>query len=104
MYEPEPMGVQAAPNESRVRGRLLSITPGEAGQGTTWKLKVEKSLDVDDLPNFARAHTGKTIEILIPPELKHHLAKGDAIEARVCYDGDERGGAFFLIDGDVRKL
>jgi hypothetical protein len=104
VYEPEPMGVPAAPNASRVRGRLLSIEPGEEGQGTIWKVKVDASLDVDKLPNFARAHIGKVIEIIVPPDCRHKVVRGYNIEARVAYDGDERGGAFFLIENDVRKL
>lgn len=100
----QPFGVPAAPNESMLQGKLVRIDSGPDGMGSIWSVEVIASHDVDQLPNFTQAHIGETISIYIHPEMKTSLAPGDNIQARVSYHGDERGGAFFLIDDDVSKL
>ena len=104
MDRPESLGVPAAPNASRVRGRLVSIRPGPEGQGAIWEIAVAESEDVDNLPNFGRVQIGRTISVYVHPGSSHALAENDAVEARVAFQGDERGGAFFLIEDDARRL
>lgn len=72
--------------------------------GYVWKVKVDGSSDVDHLPNLTRAYIGKVMTIYVHPDVQKQLAKTSTIEARVSFQGDEHGGAFFLLDDDVRKL
>lgn len=104
MDRPDAFGVPAEPNASRIRGRLVSIRPGPEGQGATWEIVVAASDDVENMRNFGRAHVGLTITVYVPPGSRHRLAANDALEARVTFQGDERGGAFFLIEDDARRL
>ena len=90
------------PNESKVRGRLLSIKPETGGEGSVWEIAVEKAEDVGDKPNFAKSHVGETISVYVNPEDEHSIAEQDEIEAHISYRGDEHGGRFAL-SGDVQK-
>ena len=105
MYErPEMYGVPAAPNACLERGRLESVKPGPEGQGHVWELLVEETEDENDLPNFARSRRGEVVSVLVPPGEGARLKKGDRVEARLSFEGDERGGTFFLKEGGTRKL
>jgi|RhiMetdeSRZDD1v2_1073273.scaffolds.fasta_scaffold701167_2 hypothetical protein len=104
MSKPEEFNVTAIPNESKIHGQLIDITSGPEGMGYVWKIKVDGSSDVKDLPNLTRMHIGKIITIYVHPGLKKQLAKADTIEARVSFQGDAQGGAFFLLGDDVCKL
>ena len=99
-----PFGVPAAPNESTIRGRLLDIQPGPEGLGFIWKVEVTESQDIDQLPNFTRPYVGQCLSIYVHPDMKKSVQEADLIEARLFFQGDESGGAFFLCDDDVRKL
>ena len=46
----------------------------------------------DEMPNLARMYVGQPIGASVPPELRPALAEQDALEARVVFWGDERGG------------
>jgi hypothetical protein len=105
MFErPEMYGVPAAPNDCVVRGRLERVGPGPGGQGRAWELKVEETDDVEGRPNFARSRLGDVVSVLVPPGQGKGFKKGDRVEARLTYEGDERGGSFFLCGGEARKL
>jgi hypothetical protein len=104
MRESKGFNVTAIPNESKIYGQIIDITSGPEGMGYVWKVKVDGSSDVNNLPNLTRIHIGKVITIYVHPGLKKQLVKADTIEARVSFQGDEQGGAFFLLDDDVRKL
>lgn len=95
-------GVPAAPNQSRLRGRLTSVSPGpEASQ--VWQVQAETSEAVGGLADFVAARIGGPIEVIVPPG-GPSFAPPARIEARVSFQGDERGGAFFLLDQDARLL
>jgi len=96
--------VSAVPNESTIHGKLIDMMSGPGGIGYIWKVKVDGSSDVDHLPNLTRGHIGEVITIYVHPGLTKQLAAADTIEARVSFQGNEQGGAFFLLDDDVRKL
>ena len=96
--------VPVVPNAAVVRGRLTRIRSETDTAGTTWDVVVEAADDADNLPNFARAYVGKAIEVVVRPDTSPDLAEGDALEARVAFRGDERGGRFILIQDDARKL
>ena len=104
MFRQRAPGAQVVPNASRVRGRLVQVQPEPDGYGSVWEVAVDESLDIDGLPNFTRAHVGKTIPVYVHPELEHELTEKDKMEARVTFRGDERGGRFVLTEDDVRKL
>lgn len=105
MYErPEAYGVQAAPNECRVRGAITGVGPSPEGEGRVWELKVEEAEDVGDMRNFARTRVGETVNVFVPPGEAGKLKKGDRVEAHVSYEGDARGGMFFLKERSARKL
>lgn len=104
MDVPGPYGVIAAPNASRLRGKLLSIKPGPGGQGSTLELKVEEAHDVGELANFAKGRVGEVISVLVPPGTKHKFKAKDQVELQVKFEGDARGGEFFLSEGKARKL
>lgn len=104
MSEFHPSSVRVVPNASVVRGKLLRIRPEASGRGSVWEIIVDEAQSVEGLPNFVQSHIAQTIEVYVHPELRHDLAEMDAIEARVAYRGDERGGRFVLIEDDARKL
>ncbi len=104
MPEFQRSGVPVVPNASLVRGRVERIAPEPGGRGSVWDIAVEKSDDVDGMPNFTRAHVGQTIQVYVHPQLSHTVAQEDSIAARVAYRGDERGGRFVLVDDHVQKL
>lgn len=97
-------GVPTAPNESIVCGELVEIGAGPDGMGSIWKVRVDDARDVGELPNFTRARVGETIMIYVHPEMRKEFKAGDTIEVNVSFQGDERGGAFFLMGEKVRKL
>jgi hypothetical protein len=98
----EPSGVFAAPNECKVRGKVVSVEPGPEGVGSAWQVELHEADDVGDMPNMARARVGDTITVFVHPKVKESPAEGEAIQAQITYQGDEQGGAFFLSPGDVR--
>ena len=98
----EPSGVPAAPNECKVRGKVVSVEPGPEGVGSAWQIELHEAEDVGDMPNFARTRIGDTITVLVHPKIKERPAEGQAIQAQITYQGDEQGGAFFLSSGDTR--
>lgn len=103
MYErPDTYGVPAAPNECVVRGHVKSVGPSPEGEGRLWGLEVEEADDVSGMRNFARV--GEEISVFVPPGEAKGIKKGDRVEAHVSYEGDERGGTFFLKEGRARKL
>ena len=105
MFErPDTFGVPAAPNECVVRGRISRVGPSPEGEGRIWELKVEEAEDVGGMRNFARTRVGEEISVLVPPGEAKGLKKGDRVEARLSYEGDERGGTFFLKEKGARKL
>jgi hypothetical protein len=97
-------GVNAAPNESKIRGKIVKIDPGPEGLGSIWTIEVSETEDIDNLPNFARRYVGKLISVLVHPEMKKEIKEFDIIEAHLTFQGDERGGEFFLIDDKVRHV
>ncbi|HYP01978.1 MAG TPA: hypothetical protein VER76_17440 [Pyrinomonadaceae bacterium] len=104
MEIPERYGVSAAPNACKVKGELLSRKTGPDGQSEIWKVKVEASENVEELPNFAESRVGEIITVIIPPDTEHKLAEGDRLKAKLAFEGSEHGGEFFLQGGQVRKL
>lgn len=105
MFErPDMYGVPAAPNECLVRGRVHQVGPAPEGEGRILELKVEEAEDIGGMPNFARTRVGETINVFVPPGEAKGLKKGDHVEAHVSFEGDERGGMFFLKEKGARKL
>lgn len=104
MDHQQPRGVPTAPNESIVCGKLVEIGAGPDGVGSTWKVHVDDSRNVGQLRNVAGARVGETIIIYVHPDMKKEFAAGDSVEVNVSFEGDERGGAFFLLGDKVRKL
>jgi hypothetical protein len=96
--------ITTQPNESKVRGKILDIHPVPTGPGHIWQLHVTSSQKTSRSADFAKHQVGKTIEILIPPDTKHRFSTGDAIEAKVSFQGDEYGGAFFLINDEASLI
>lgn len=104
MDELQPLRAPVAPNECKIRGTLTEVERGPEDLGFIWKVTVDETDDVNNLPNFARTHVGNSISIYVHPEMKQQLKAGNDIEAHVFFQGDEQGGAFFLANDDVRKL
>ena len=104
MKDYEPDAVRAAPNESKIRGRLIKVAPGPEGVGQVWRVQVDESEDLGKTADFARGLPGKEISVLVHPYLKKKYSESDLIEARISFQGDERGGAYFLMGEDVRRL
>ena len=99
-----PSSVQAAPNQSLVKGKLLNIAPLKDEPGFVWEILVQ---DVETEPNaadFAARHKGQRIEVFVRPDFQHNMAAGDQVSARVTFQGDERGGAFFLVKDQAQKI
>lgn len=97
-------GVPSAPNESVVCGKLVEILPGPDGMGKIWKVHVDESRDVGELRNLTRGRVGETLLIYVHPEMRKEFSVGDTVEFNVSFQGDEHGGAFFLLGDKVRKL
>ena len=104
MDDQQPRGVPAAPNESTVCGKLVEIGAGPGGMGHIWKVHVDESCDVGELPNLTLGHVGETILVYVHPEMRKEFKAGDRVEFYVSFQGDERSGAFFLLGEKVRKL
>ena len=104
MDDQQPRGVPTAPNESIVCGKLVEIGTGPDGMGSTWKVHVAETREVGQFRNLARQHIGETIIIYVHPEMRKEFMEGDMVEVNVSFQGDEHGGAFFLLGDKVRKL
>ncbi len=100
----QPRGVPTAPNESIVWGTLVEIEAGPDGMGKIWQVAVEEARDVGELRNLALDHVGTTIPILVHPGMIKEFKIGDRVEFNVSFQGDEHGGAFFLMGDKVRKV
>ena len=103
MEPPESYSVSAAPNESLVRGKVLRVRPAPGGAGIVWEVEIQEAENVGNLANLARSRVGECIPIYVHPDLKVEIREGNVIEARVFFEGDERGGVFFLKGEDIRR-
>jgi hypothetical protein len=101
-FRPAPAPVQ--PNASKVRGRLVQITPRPEGLGEVWAIAVDDVASVDGLLNFAEAHVGDVIAVYVNERLRHRFTEQDRLEARIAFRGDQRGGRFVLIKDNVRRV
>jgi hypothetical protein len=101
--EPEAYSVSAAPNESVVRGKVLRVQPAPGGIGTVWDVDIQEAEGVGNLANLARSRVGECLPIYIHPDLNVEIREGDIIRARIFFEGDERGGVFFLKGEDVHR-
>jgi len=99
-----PRSVPVVPNVAVVRGNFIGTEPSLDGDGSTWKIAVEESRDVEGMPNFVHPQVGKTIQVFVGSKHPLDFGVNDALEARVAYRGDERGGRFVLMGSDIRKL
>jgi len=97
-----PPGVRAAPNESRITGTVVAVD--KSSVGTRWTVRIDTAEGTDKLPNFAHRHIGGTVQIDVPPNFGKSIDRNDRIAATICYEGDEGGGALFLVNLDARKL
>ncbi len=104
MSSPEPSAVPVIPNCSRVRGRLVQIRSEPGGDGSEWEILVQEAGDIENLPNFVKAHVGERIRVYVHQQLKHNFTEKELLEARVAFRGDERGGRFVLIGDDARRV
>ncbi len=95
--------VPAAPNESVVRGKVLRVQPAPGGVGTVWDVEIQEAEDAGNLANLALSRVGECLPIYVHPDLKVEIKEGDLIEARIFFEGDERGGVFFLKGEDVHR-
>lgn len=98
MDEQQLRGITAAPNESKVCGALVKVERGPEGVGYVWKIRVDESYDINGLPNFTKDRVGKIIPIYVPPEMGKDYKEADMVKVHVSFQGDERGGAFFLVE------
>ncbi|QMU30522.1 hypothetical protein [Adhaeribacter radiodurans] len=96
--------VPSAPNQSIIQGQILKIEKGPEGIGNAWSVKVEVTQDVSGYANFANRYLGKEITILVHPEMKKAFHIQDKIKASIFFQGDERGGSFFLIGDKVEMI
>ncbi len=96
-----PSPVPAAPNEGLLRGRLVQVEP--APEGSVWTVAVEESDSLPGLPNLAQRYAGRSLRLLVPAGVSAP-GLGERIEARVTFQGDERGAAFYLVGSEVRPL
>lgn len=90
------MGAPAVKNASRLRARILEITP-DAGLPGFSRLRVQV-LEVEEIagmPSFTRGLENQEIDLNVETGALGALAVGDAFTAEIEYRGDERGGAFF---------
>src|SRR5688572_19889835 len=96
--------VQAAPNKSKIQGKIVKIEKDKESMAEIWEVKVEKSFDVEKAPNFTKSRTGNSIKICLPLDKKSKFKEGDLIEAVIFYQGDETGGVFFVDDNGVQLI
>ena len=74
------------------QGPRVRPAPGGAAPFGTWRSKRRR---FGRLANLARSRVGESIPIYVHPDLKEKIQAGDLIEARIFFEGDERGGVFF---------
>ena len=104
----QPWAVPVAPNDSLVIGQvlgycvldssLLDITPKQVLYSLT--LLVVESMDVPDMLNFTKTQIGKVIRAYSREPIGAELFE-TTIQARVRFEGDERGGNFWIRDIQV---
>jgi hypothetical protein len=99
-----PSSVQAAPNQSLVIGKILSIAPLKDEPGFIWEILVEEVESERKMADFAANRKGLRIEVLVRPDFEHNMKAGDKISARITFQGDERGGTFFLVKDEAQKI
>jgi hypothetical protein len=100
----EPAGVPAAPNQSRITARVERVGPAPGGVGAVWEVQLRRAAaEPAGMANLARSHVGRRVTIYVHPGFKQAVGPGDVIDALVTYQGDERGGAFFLKGDSVTK-
>jgi hypothetical protein len=89
-------GVPTAPNESLVCGEIVKTESGSHAE-TIWSLRVASAKSVPGVLNVAGRNVASTIRVIVPPGVEQSFQRGDMVEARVSYQGDEHGAAYFLI-------
>jgi hypothetical protein len=95
--------VQAAPNKSRIRGKVVKIVKDKKLGAKLWQVKVEESYDVNGMPNFTKSRVGDFIKIYTAIDDKSAVKVGEGIEISVTYQADETGGVFFIADNDAQS-
>ena len=101
---PPGAGVPAAPNESWIRGRIVSVRPAPGGVGAVWEIELTESRAEGSMHDLARSRVGTGITVYVHPGLRLHPRTGMTVEARVRFQGDETGGAFFVMGQDARVV
>ena len=101
---PPGAGVPAAPNESWIRGRVVSVRAAPGGTGAAWEIELTESRAEGSMADLARSRIGARITLYVHPGLRLRPRKGTTVEARVRFQGDETGGAFFVLGQDARVV
>ena len=92
--EPE-RSIQAAPNRSRIEGRLASFERDETFPDKFWiDFQMVSSEDLPDVSNFAKGKVGKAVRGFTFEEPSLH--PGDRFTAAAEYVGDAKKGLFRL--------
>jgi hypothetical protein len=104
MFQRKSAAVPVVPNESLVRGKVMSIKQDAGAGGAEWQVTIKETRPVGNSPDFVQAYIGKTISVFVARGAAGAVAENDMIEAHLAYRGDERGGRFVLVGDGVRKL
>ncbi len=96
--------VQAAPNESKIQGKIVKIKKDLESMAEIWQVKIEKSFDVKGMLNFTKSRLGDSIKIYVPLDKESKFKEGNFIEAIVTYQGDETGGVFFIAGNNIKLV
>jgi hypothetical protein len=92
------MQVSSAPNESRIRARVVSAAPATDGWGAWAELEVLEHEPLQG-PAHISALTGKRIRAFVPPPLVDRLSAGESFDGRVSWRGAPGEGFYQLKKG-----
>lgn len=101
--------VPMAPNESWVIAEIVELSVVESSSLNIQppqnlflcQLRITKVGAVAGAENILRGNEGKTIEALTRAALGSGNLKGQWIRARISFQGDERGGHYWILESKV---
>ena len=89
--------VATVPNLAEIHGTLLRVLPEQENAGAIWEIAVDETIDVEGLPNFARAYQGKTMAAYVHAAFRANVQDQQRVSVRVAYRGGATEGRFVIV-------
>jgi hypothetical protein len=92
--------VKAAPNQSLVSAKIISVEQTEQPNVFSVKLEIVNSTSIEGYENFLNRQVGKPIDAKIYSTKKLKPSQ-KPIKIILKYQGDEHGGIYYGSDGSI---